>query len=80
MSVFPSLSGAQCRAARALLDLTLIDLAALSGVGRATIERLERDERIPRTSTLQRLAEFFTSRGIRFVADIGVIGQPPPTA
>lgn len=77
MSDKQSISGAQCRAARALCGILTQELADGSGVGRATIERLERDEGGRHQSTIDKLVAYFTSRGIRFTAEPGIIGREP---
>jgi len=63
------LDPAQIRAARALLGWRQEDLAKASGVGTATIQRMEKSKR-PITgyvSTLVRLQEAFEAAGILFI-------------
>ena len=69
------LTSIQSKMARAALNWTLDDLVSRSGVGRATIYRLEA-EGIVKTSeeTQQALRSTFEKAGIRFEA--GAVGYP----
>jgi transcriptional regulator with XRE-family HTH domain len=63
------IESAQIRAARALLDWRQKDLSKASGVGTATIQRIEKSDR-PITgyvSTLVRIQEAFEQAGIEFI-------------
>jgi transcriptional regulator with XRE-family HTH domain len=65
------LEPAQIRAARALLDWRQEDLSKASGVGTATIQRMEKSSH-PITgyvSTLVRIQEAFEQAGILFIDD-----------
>jgi transcriptional regulator with XRE-family HTH domain len=65
-----SLDAAQCRMARAALQLGVRETAALAGVSPNTIARLERGEVIlPRTLTTIRIA--LASAGVEFIAENG---------
>ena len=57
---------AQLRAARALLGWSREHAALECGVGWATLGRLERDERSPRSSTLDGIVRTFEGHGVRF--------------
>jgi len=65
------LDPAQIRAARALLGWTQGDLARTSGVGTATIQRMEKSKQVMTgyVSTLMRLQEAFEKAGILFIDD-----------
>ena len=65
------LDPAQIRAARALLWWTQEDLAKASGVGTATIQRMEKSKHVISgyVSTLVRLQEAFEKAGILFIDD-----------
>jgi predicted transcriptional regulator len=65
------LSGAQIRGARALLGISSKELAALSGVGWATIRRLELVDGVPeaRKPTLLALRSCLMAAGIDFLGD-----------
>jgi transcriptional regulator with XRE-family HTH domain len=66
---FRMLESAQIRAARALLGWRQEDLSSASGVGTATIQRIEKSNR-PITgyvSTLVRIQEAFEQAGIQFI-------------
>lgn len=64
-------SGAQIRAARALLGISAAELAQISGVGHRTLQRFEAAEGIPdgRTAVLQQLISALESKGIVFQGD-----------
>jgi len=66
-----NISGAQIRAARALLGLSAADLAHLADVSWATIQRFESDDGIPanKAGTLQRVKEVLEAAGITFTGD-----------
>jgi len=69
------IESAQIRAARALLDWRQEDLSKASGVGTATIQRIEKSDR-PITgyvSTLVRIQAAFERAGIEFI-DIDEVG------
>lgn len=59
----------QIRAARALLRMTAADLAIRSGVGLATIKRLEAGDGVPpaHAKTLDELTKALESAGIEFI-------------
>lgn len=65
------ISGAQIRAARALLDLSAAELADEANVGLATILRFENQEQIPnsKAGTLVKLKATLETRGIAFLGD-----------
>ncbi len=65
------ISGAQIRAARALLGLSATDLAERAGVGWATVQRFESAEGLPqgRSSTFQRIQETLEEAGVTFLGD-----------
>jgi predicted transcriptional regulator len=65
------LSSGQLRAARALLGISSQDLADLSGVGWATIRRLETADGVPssRDATLIKLKETLEAEGVEFIGD-----------
>jgi transcriptional regulator with XRE-family HTH domain len=67
---------AQIRAARALLGWRQEDLSRASGVGTATIHRIEKGDSPIRgyVSTLVRIQEAFEDAGILFIDDDGVAG------
>jgi len=59
----------QIRAARALLRITVVDLANASGVGIATIKRIEAVNGIPpaHARTLDQISRALSDAGIEFV-------------
>lgn len=65
------ISGAQCRAARALLNITKEELAAMARVSRSTIEHIERDNPSVKFSTHSLVFGALERRGVRFVAPNG---------
>jgi transcriptional regulator with XRE-family HTH domain len=70
------LESAQIRAARALLGWRQEDLSKASGVGTATIQRIEKS-RSPVTgyvSTIMRIQAAFEKAGILFISDDEIAG------
>jgi transcriptional regulator with XRE-family HTH domain len=70
------IESAQIRAARALLGWRQGDLSKASGVGTATIQRIEKSHR-PITgyvSTLVRIREAFEKAGIEFIDEDEISG------
>jgi transcriptional regulator with XRE-family HTH domain len=65
------LESGQIRAARALLGWRQQDLSKASGVGTATIRRIEKSERglTGYVSTMVRIQEAFEQAGIQFIDD-----------
>jgi len=63
------LTSAQIRAARALLDWQMKQLADASGVSAATIQRIERQTGVPSTHerTLLDLKRAFEEAGVEFI-------------
>ena len=63
------LTSAQIRAARALLDWQMKQLAEASGVSAATIQRIERQSGVPNTQgrTLLDLKRAFEDAGVEFI-------------
>lgn len=64
----------QCRAARALLDLSQKQLADAAGVSLRTIQGFERGDRVPQSLAMSAVERVFQSEGIVFVAQSGWIG------
>lgn len=75
-------SGAQIRAARALLDISQSELAAAAGITRVTLTTLETGRRVSYDATMQSVVDALRTRGILFVNDdsgVGVVlGQQMP--
>jgi transcriptional regulator with XRE-family HTH domain len=63
------ITGAQIRAARALLRWTIEDLARQAGVASRTIKRFEQTDLIPpnRSSTLVQIQRVLEAAGIEFI-------------
>jgi transcriptional regulator with XRE-family HTH domain len=62
----------QCAAARAILELSLSELADQAGVSATSISAFENGKSEPKTGTLKTLRDIFEQRGIEFLADDGV--------
>jgi len=64
-------SGAQIRAARALLGISSKKLGQMANVGWATIRRFEQLDKVGRTrsGTLERIKETLEAAGIEFIGD-----------
>lgn len=61
------ITGAQIRAARALLDMTQAGLAAATGLSETVIKNVEASRSDPRASTLQRIEDAFLQAGVTFI-------------
>ena len=63
------ISSAQIRAARALLRWSAADLSAASGVGTATLQRMEVMEGVPsgQVRTLMAIKEALETAGVEFI-------------
>ena len=61
------LTSAQCRAARALLNLKQSELADAAMVSLATLANFETDKRTPYLSTLLRIREALEEAGVEFI-------------
>jgi transcriptional regulator with XRE-family HTH domain len=62
-----TLSPAQCRAARALLNWSQEDLVRASGITKKTIADFERGATSPRLQTLAQIRAAFEAAGIEFL-------------
>jgi len=62
-----TLSPAQCRAARALLNWSQEDLVRASGITKKTIADLERGATMPRQQTQVQILAAFEQAGIEFL-------------
>ena len=64
-------TGNQIRAARALLGITAEELAELSNVGWATIQRFESSFEVPKAKggTLKRVVDALKEAGVEFLGD-----------
>lgn len=65
----PDLTSVQIKAARAVLGWSVAELAEVTGIGTATINRYEAAEGVPRSRKghLATLRHIFESKGVRFV-------------
>lgn len=64
----PIISPEQCRAARAVLGMTVAALYEISGAALNTIVKFEKGGEV-RASTADRLREAFEARGVTFATD-----------
>ncbi len=64
-------SGAQIRAARALLGLSAMQLSERAGVGWATLQRFESVDGVPasKAGTLERVEKTLENAGVVFIGD-----------
>ncbi len=68
----PPISPAQMRAARAMLDWSMMDLAAAARVSVSTVKRFERGSDRPVTDeTVALMRDAVEAQGIRFLPDEG---------
>ncbi|HWK15624.1 MAG TPA: XRE family transcriptional regulator [Rhizobiaceae bacterium] len=65
------ITGSQCRAARALTELTRDRLASLSGVESAVIEAFERRIELPDDAAIEMLQVTLERAGALFIAENG---------
>lgn len=65
------ISGAQIRAARALIGISAAELARLAGVGHRTLQRFESADIIPdgRTAVLAQIIRALEAQGVEFLGD-----------
>ncbi|EKE76552.1 MULTISPECIES: helix-turn-helix domain-containing protein [Oceanibaculum] len=61
------ISGYQCRAARALLGINQLELAAMAGVAKQTLADFERGARTPYARTLDDVVNALEKAGIQFL-------------
>lgn len=61
----------QCRAARAMLNLSQDNLAELSGVAVSSIIPFEKEQRSPRAATIDSLRTALEAVGVEFIAENG---------
>lgn len=66
-----TISAGQCRAGRALLDLTQPDLASRAGLGLSTIVDFERTRRPVSSAAIQAICAALQTAGIEFIAENG---------
>lgn len=65
------LTPAACRAARALLEWTIDDLAHHAGIGRATVATYESGKRAAFASTEQKITDAFAAHGVEITNGYG---------
>lgn len=65
------ISGAQIRAARALLGMSGTELSEEAGVGWSTVQRFESSDEVPgsKAGTLEKIRTTLESHGIEFLGD-----------
>ena len=66
-----TISGSQIQAGRALLDISIKELAEISGVSWATLQRFEAAPGIPpsRSGNLEKVKKVLEARGVVFLGD-----------
>lgn len=62
---------AQCRAGRALLDMTQTELADLAGLGLSTVVDFEKERRKVSAAAIQSVQHALNRAGIEFIAENG---------
>lgn len=70
----PNVSPRQIRAARALLDWTLVEAAEMMGVGKNTLNRIETGRSVPGDRTMRDIVAVFERAGIEFITTDAVQG------
>ena len=66
-----SLSAAQSRAARGLLDWSQTELASRSNLSESTIRDFEKGRRVPSPNNLAAVARAFEAAGLEFIVENG---------
>ena len=61
----------QCRAARAMLEISQDRLAELSGIAVSTIIPFEKGQRAPRRKTIEAVREALEAAGVQFIEENG---------
>jgi transcriptional regulator with XRE-family HTH domain len=69
------MNGDQLRMARALLRLTLVELAEISGVDKMGIVRMEAGRK-PHSATVEKLRKVFVERGVIFIGAVEPYWEP----
>ena len=66
-----TISGSQIQAGRAWLDISIKELAKISGVSWATLQRFEETDGIPpsRSGNLEKVKSALEARGVVFLGD-----------
>lgn len=65
------MTSAQCRAARALLNWSQVDLATAASVSKQTLVDFERGARTPYDRTLAEIRRALEAAGVRFIPQNG---------
>lgn len=65
---------AQCRAARALLNITMIELAMGASVGLSTVKRFENETGGIHAKNVAAMRDFLAGKGVTFIRRPGVVG------
>lgn len=64
----------QCRAARAMLDISQQDLAEISNLGLSTVRDFEKGRRIPQPNNLLGIKWALEQSGIEFIPETEALG------
>lgn len=66
-----SISAAQSRAARGMLDWSQTELASRSNLSESTVRDFEKGRRVPATNNLAAIQQAFEAAGVEFIAENG---------